>query len=62
MENQSGKRLTVGGWIDVLAQAVRNEKPGDRSSKDRAYAVLLTDIERIAAWYKTYCDKAADDA
>jgi len=30
-------------------------KPNDRSPKDRNMAVLITDFEKVLAWYSAYC-------
>ncbi len=38
---------------DLLAE-LQAEKPGDRSAKDRAWAVTITEIEKALAYFKMY--------
>jgi len=38
----------------ALFEALRAEKPEDRSSRDRAYAVTLTELEKVFAYYQVY--------
>lgn len=38
-----------------LHESVKNCKPNDRSSLDRHFAIVLTDLEKLIAYYKTYC-------
>lgn len=39
--------------LDLMAQ-LRNDKPNDRSDLDRQYAVILTDLEKVEAYYYHY--------
>lgn len=39
------------GQLEDTLNAVKFARPGDRSMKDRAYAVVITDLERIVAYY-----------
>jgi hypothetical protein len=38
--------------IEELIRLMRNLKPNDRSEIDRIYAVTLTDLEKIAAYWQ----------
>ena len=36
--------------LDILMDG----KPNDRSDKDRRYAIAITDMEKVIAYFKTY--------
>lgn len=38
---------------ETLAQAIA-EKPNDRSEKDRKYAILITETEKLIALYQAW--------
>jgi len=40
--------------LDKLAALLRSKKPEDRSSVDRHYAILITDLDKLIAYYHTY--------
>jgi dTDP-D-glucose 4,6-dehydratase len=42
-------------YMKLLMDQLLLEKPMDRSDKDRAYAVAITELQKLMAWYKTYC-------
>lgn len=37
--------------IDALIAAIRGYKPNDRGELDRVYAVMLTDLEKVRAYW-----------
>lgn len=41
--------------IDLCIDMAKAAKPNDRSDQDRYFAVFLTDIEKLRAYYLTYC-------
>jgi hypothetical protein len=38
-----------------LTTAIRSEKPGDRSERDRCFAILATELQKVHAFYLIYC-------
>lgn len=38
--------------IEALMRLIRNLKPDDRSNLDRIYAVALTDLEKVSAYWQ----------
>lgn len=47
-----------GAVIDALRSALekmRNEKPNDRSERDRYVAICIADLEKLLAVYGLYC-------
>ena len=40
--------------MQLLLDSLTAEKPNDRSELDRRYAVTITEIEKIIAYFKTY--------
>ena len=52
MDGQSSNEYTLLLEINNLIARMRECKPNDRSAVDRVYAVSLTDLEKVAAyWY-----------
>ena len=51
--------VTSGDLIEFLLVVLRKEKPGDRSELDRRYAILITDLEKIAAYHKVFIQDQA---
>jgi len=35
-------------------EAIKTEKPNDRSAPDRAYAVTVTELEKVIAYFKVW--------
>lgn len=50
---QDNDYLVLAAIEDALADA-RRQKPNDRSEKDRAYAVTITELEKALAYFKTF--------
>lgn len=48
--------LTLAGRVNELIELFRDNKPNDRSEKDRKFAIVLTDLEKISAYVKTYLE------
>ncbi len=42
--------------IDAL-DILKTVKPGDHSDQDRWYAILITDLEKLIAYYWSYIDE-----
>jgi hypothetical protein len=40
--------------LDKTLTELKKSKPGDRSDKDRAVAITITDLEKIMAYYAVY--------
>lgn len=40
--------------FEALLDALRSEKPNDRSDKDRYFAIVITDVEKAKAVFVTY--------
>lgn len=40
--------------MDALIAALQKEKPNDRSERDRVFAILKTDAEKMRALYMVY--------
>ena len=38
-----------------MKEALKAEKPNDRSDRDRYYAILNTELEKAYALYEVYC-------
>jgi hypothetical protein len=49
MENDPIKKA-----IQELLQMLKENKPDDRSELDRRHAIILTDLEKIMAYYDYY--------
>jgi hypothetical protein len=49
-----GDDETVLNLIEDLMTVVLEAKPRDKSPKDRYYSVIMTDIEKLYAYFKTY--------
>lgn len=51
VETEESKKRLVKSEIQRLINEIRKNKPNDRTELDRRYAVLLTDLEKIEAYY-----------
>lgn len=48
--------------LEAALEAIRIAKPNDRGAKDRCYAVAITDMEKVCAYFKTWIlDRGPDD-
>ena len=45
------------GALKHAKSVIESEKPHDRSSLDRHYAIVLTDIDKIIAYYKVHINE-----
>lgn len=46
--------MTAFEALKAAHEAVKAEKPNDRSDKDRAYAVTITELEKVIAYFQVY--------
>ena len=44
----------VAPHFEALLAALKEHKPQDRSAKDRAYAVTITEVEKAMAYFLVY--------
>jgi hypothetical protein len=44
----------IGGDLVKLIELIKFAKPNDRSDLDRRYAILLTELEKVYAYFMTY--------
>jgi hypothetical protein len=51
----TAKPQTIEYAFNALMSAVADEKPNDRSEKDRYFAILKTEIEKTYAIWRVYC-------
>lgn len=42
-------------FFQKLLESLRSDKPDDRSTKDRYYAIVITDVEKAYAVFSAYC-------
>jgi hypothetical protein len=49
-DEQSGEHEIFGRIEDLLA-ALKKHKPDDRSELDKVYAIAITDVQRLWAWW-----------
>jgi dTDP-D-glucose 4,6-dehydratase len=54
MGNYSEELQALEQALETLSKA----KPNDRSEKDRRYAVTITELEKVIAWFKVYVEFA----
>jgi len=47
--------------ITAALNTARNNRPSDRSAKDRAYAVAITDLEKVIAYFTMYAYESQGD-
>jgi len=50
MTTNLGDNIAFGNLKTTLV-VLRNSKPNDRSDKDRAYAVTITEMEKLLAYF-----------
>ena len=46
--------IDVAGKFEDLVASIREQKPNDRSELDRKYAILLTELEKVEAYFHYY--------
>lgn len=47
----------VGKAFDELFRVLKDEKPNDRSSLDRCFAVVITMLEQAYAYWRTFVER-----
>lgn len=48
---------TITWQFEELLNWLREQKPNDRSDKDRYFAIVITDVEKAKAVYMAYCER-----
>jgi len=51
----------VFGSMKSLLDEMKSFKPNDRGEKDRAYAVTITELEKLIAYFAMFVMKAVED-
>ena len=54
MEYEYVPKLPTLDLLESALESLQSEKPNDRSEVDRRYAIIITDLEKVLAYYKTY--------
>lgn len=54
MPSSFAKTSPVARKFDDLLQALRAQKPNDRSDQDRYWAIVITEVEKAKAVFLTY--------
>ncbi len=49
---QNGEGMLIS--LESSLRIIQRNRPNDRSEIDRRYAVLITDFEKVMAYFKTY--------
>ncbi len=49
---QNGEDMLIS--LESSLRMIQRNRPNDRSEIDRRYAVLITDFEKVMAYFKTY--------
>lgn len=52
--NATESPIEVGFALKVALESAKANKPNDKSEKDRAYAILITDLEKAIAFHGVY--------
>ncbi len=55
-ESDASKQAREGMLISLESslRMIKRNRPNDRSEIDRRYAILITDFEKVMAYFKTY--------
>jgi hypothetical protein len=49
--------MQIGKELEELRQKIADNKPNDRSDADRNYAIVLTDLQKVQAFWVSYCQR-----
>jgi anaerobic ribonucleoside-triphosphate reductase len=49
--------MQIGKELEQLRQKITDNKPNDRSDADRNYVIVLTDLQKVAAFWMVYCQR-----
>jgi hypothetical protein len=49
--------MQIGKELEELRQKIADNKPNDRSDVDRNYAIVLTDLQKVQAFWVSYCQR-----
>lgn len=44
--------------LEQVYQAMKSNKPNDRSEQDRCWAIAITDVQKLVAFFKVYVVKS----
>ncbi len=53
-EERNAKLEEAASLLQSSLKAFRDAKPGDRSEIDRRFAIVITDLEKLACYAKQY--------
>jgi hypothetical protein len=49
--------MQIARELEQLRQKITDNKPNDRSDADRNYAIALTDLQKVQAFWAAYCQR-----
>jgi hypothetical protein len=49
--------MQIGKELEQIRRKIADNKPNDRSDADRNYAIVLTDLQKVQAFWVTYCER-----
>jgi hypothetical protein len=49
--------MQIARELEQLRQKITDNKPNDRSDADRNYAIVLTDLQKVVAFWMAYCQR-----
>jgi hypothetical protein len=53
IKDEISDRDVLGTLNDVL-EVLRENQPGERSERSRRYAIIITEMEKVVAYFKTW--------
>ena len=56
------KEIEIKSQLEDVLQSLKNSKPDDRSEIARRYAVTITELEKVVAYFKVYVVWPNEDA
>ena len=54
METKPSTEMEVNRQLEEVLQLLRNSKPEERNEIARRYAVTITELEKVIAYFKVY--------
>ena len=54
METEEKRVLSAADEFEILLYELRQQKPNDRSDKDRYWAIVITEVEKAKAIFLQY--------
>jgi hypothetical protein len=49
--------MQIGKELEQIRRKIIDNKPNDRSDADRNYAIVLTDLQKVQAFWVAYCER-----